>query len=179
MAHDDDTEYGWKADQLRAPGGMEMYTDQIKGIFRDHRDDFRALANDLAGELKFNPPAGDNGLQAGYHAWKTARLLHQMEGHAQAIITLSAKLRATHHAVYVELPKRRAEKAETKALEKAGQGAAVARSAGNVNDLVRRMVEHAGQNGAAGQGEQGGPPAVPAQPAHPPVFDMFKTGTGQ
>ncbi|MFJ5122965.1 hypothetical protein [Kitasatospora sp. NPDC088548] len=178
MAYDDDTsDFGWKSDQLLAPGGMAMYTDQIRQIFREHRDDFRALANDLQGDLKHNPPAGDNKLEANYHAWKTARLLHQMEGHAQAIITLAAKLRATHQNIYVELPKRRAVKAEAKALEKSGQGAQVARTAGNVNDLVRQMAAH-----ATGQaGDQAGQPAagVPAQPAYPPVFDMFKTGTGQ
>ncbi|MFE2412312.1 hypothetical protein ACFXDE_28590 [Kitasatospora sp. NPDC059408] len=179
MAHDDDynNDFGWKSDQLLAPGGMAMYTDQIRQIFRDHRGDFRDLANDLQGDLKHNPPAGDNGLQANYHAWKTARILHQMAGHAQAIITLAAKLRATHQDIYVELPKRREAKAEAKALEKASQGAQVARTAGNVNDLVRQMAAHTA--GQADGDQAGQPTATPAQVGHLPVFDMFKTGTGQ
>ncbi|MFJ8746636.1 hypothetical protein ACIRL2_45775 [Embleya sp. NPDC127516] len=113
----DDQPY-WTSDVLLQPGGMAVYTEQVRLIFRAHKGEFRSLAAEVYGDLVADPMPGDNAAQTRFHAWQVARLLRGMERHTQAVVALAKQLDATHRRVYVELPKARAEKAAQRAAAK-------------------------------------------------------------
>lgn len=162
-----DTQAQWTSDLLLTPQSMPIYCDQVRMVFRDHREGFRRLAIEVSGDLKSDPVPGDGALQARLHAWRVARLLRAMESHTQKIVALARELERTYQRVYVELPKARERKAVSKELHKAEKAQIGAQSADALNRTSHEVLYGS---------DQGSSPARsgPAEAAKSPVFDLFQ-----
>lgn len=154
-------EPAWTADLLLDPRHTGVYCEQVRLVFREHGEHFRALAVEAHGDLLAQPTEGDNRLQAKIHAWQLARILRQMERHSREVVRLAREFDRTHHRIVVELPRTREEKAKVKALHKANRAVDGGRSAHGLNRVV--------QNVLAGSKEP--TESVPA--AGKPLFDLF------
>jgi len=154
----------WTSDLLLSETGMPVYSEQVRMIFREYREDFRRLGIEVYADLKHDPVPGDNKLQATLHAWQVAHLLRQMEAHAQKIVALARELERTYKRVYIELPQVRERKAIDKALQKSARAQVAEQSAATLNSTVRDMLPTA-------RSDEGTPVQAPVAP---PAFDLFK-----
>ncbi|MFF4346779.1 hypothetical protein [Streptomyces sp. NPDC001530] len=130
----------WTSDQLLQAGGMGVYADQVRFVFRDHKEGFRGLAVETYEDLKNSPIQGDNALQAWWHARKVARVLRAMERRTQQVVSLAKRLENTHDRIYVQLPKERAQKAIEKELRKSQQAALAAQSGDRLNRATQQVL---------------------------------------
>ncbi|MFF2951793.1 hypothetical protein ACFVVU_10700 [Kitasatospora sp. NPDC057965] len=124
----------WTSDHLREPGGTAIYAAQQRERLRQMADEVQSLLREYRADLESVHIEGDRPGQRKVRAFLATRPLAKLESHLREAVNAAGKLDAEYNRRFVELPKKRAERAANKALEKSAKaGAEAARSANAVN----------------------------------------------
>ncbi|GGP90079.1 hypothetical protein [Streptomyces melanogenes] len=138
----------WTSDHLLKPGGTALYGAQQRERLRQMADEIRALLNEYRADLENIEIEGDRFFEPRIRAFLASRPLARLEKDLRDAVNHAGKLDSEFQKRFVELPKKREEKAEEKQLEKArkkGLNAARAVSAaGQLNGLSRALTEPTG-----------------------------------
>jgi len=140
----------WTSDHLRKPSGTAVYSAQQRERFRQMADEVRALLHEYRSDLEAIRLDGDKPFEPRIRAIRASRPLAQLENDLRQAIKHAGRIDAEYQRRYVQLPKKRQEKAEKKELEKAQKkGFAAARSAntaGQLNSVAQAFADTAGND---------------------------------
>lgn len=132
----------WTADDLLNQNHIGIYTEQVLTALRQMAEDFRALGLEVRDACKAEPPAGDNNVQAHWHARQLSRPLLAMEADMRAAMGQARKLEATYRRLYIDLPRNR----QAKELARKQQESLTARTADRLNAAARTALAPADQD---------------------------------
>lgn len=108
----------WTSDHLTSPGGTAIYAAQQRERLRRMADEVQALLGEYRADLESVRIDGDKPFEPRIRAFLATRPLANLEKHLREAVNAAGKLDAEYQRRYVELPKKRAQKAAEKALEK-------------------------------------------------------------
>ncbi|MDH6545892.1 hypothetical protein [Streptomyces sp. SPB4] len=113
-------------DDLRSPASRAIHMEQRRAQLHPIADDLRRLAREMAADIaETGPIEGDLPGQARLRAWNVARPLFKAADDIERALSDVLAFHARYQRSYEELPERRAEKRERKALAKGEQPQAI------------------------------------------------------
>ncbi|WAU84899.1 hypothetical protein O1Q96_37545 [Streptomyces sp. Qhu-G9] len=143
--HDNSTR--WTSDHLTKPGGTALYAAQQRERLRQMADQVQALLGEYQADLEAVRIDGDKPFERRLRAYFASRPLANLEKSLRAAVNAIGKLDPEFQRRFVELPAKREQKAEAKALEKArSSGASSSRSvntAAHLQSLSQGLQEPA------------------------------------
>ncbi|MFD3931725.1 hypothetical protein [Streptomyces sp. NPDC058614] len=138
----------WTSDHLMKPGGTAVYGAQQRERLRQMADEARALLREYRADLENIKLQGDKPFEARIRAYLASRPLAQLENDLRDAVNHAGKLDAEFQRRYVELPKKRALKADKKELEKDRKKglntAHTISTAGQLGGLAHALTDTAG-----------------------------------
>ncbi|MEE1787731.1 hypothetical protein PUR71_33210 [Streptomyces sp. SP17BM10] len=144
----------WTSDHLTAPGGTAIYAAQQRERLRQMADEVQALLREYRADLESVRLDGDKPLEHKVRAFLATRPLAKLESHLREAVNAAGKLDAEYNRRYVELPKKRAKRAQEKALEKAqkkglqaAQDTRAVNTAANLHGISSGLAERPDGNG--------------------------------
>jgi hypothetical protein len=150
----------WTSEHLTRPGGTGLYAAQQRARLRRMADEVQALLGEYRSALEEVRIEGDRPFEPWFRAFFASRPLARLEKDLRRAVNEAGKLDAKFQRRYVELPVKRREKAENKALEKdrkAGLNRARAvNTTAQIQSVYQGVEEYpAGDKGLAKNGQQG------------------------
>jgi hypothetical protein len=143
----------WTSDHLMKPGGTALYGAQQRERLRKMADEVQTLLREYRADLENIKFDGDKPFEARIRAFLASRPLAQLESDLRDAVKHAGKLDIEFQNRYVELPKKRMEKAEKRELEKARKnGMDAARSvntAGQINGIAHALTDNSGTDRGA------------------------------
>ncbi|MFB7663957.1 hypothetical protein ACFC1R_08415 [Kitasatospora sp. NPDC056138] len=143
----------WTSDHLTAPGGTAIYAAQQRERLRQMADEVQALLREYRADLESVRIDGDRLFQSRVRAYFATRPLANLERHLREAVNAAGKLDVEYNRRFVELPKKRADRAAEKSLEKdrkaglqTARGTAAVNTAATLHGISSALSEKADGN---------------------------------
>ncbi|MFE7524684.1 hypothetical protein ACFU7Y_03070 [Kitasatospora sp. NPDC057542] len=144
----------WTSEHLLKPQGTNLYAAQQRERLRQIANEVQGLLSEYRAALENIRIDGDKPLEPKIRAFRATRPMAALEKHLRDAVNASGKIDASYNRFYVELPKKREERAKAKELQKAhkagiknGQGMQAVNTAASLHGIAAGFSENRNGNG--------------------------------